>query len=106
VAPSRLPARQNGDVAKKPVHRDPLTEHAADEDSKGLDRRRQVTFIVVGVATVLLVWFALANVRDVQIDFWIDTRHAPLIVVIVISGLLGALITALVMRRRGKEPKE
>jgi uncharacterized integral membrane protein len=106
LTPSRLAARQNGDVVKKPVHRDPLGEHVAEEDAKGLDRRRQWTFIIVGVAVVLLVWFALANVRDVQIDFWVDTRHAPLIVVIVISGLLGALITALVMRRRGKEPKE
>jgi uncharacterized integral membrane protein len=57
---------------------------------------------VVGVAAavVLLVWFALANLRDVRIDFWVFSRQAPLILVIVISGLLGALITALVMRRR------
>jgi uncharacterized integral membrane protein len=106
VTPSRVPARQNGDVVKKPVHRDPLSEHVAEDDKKGLDRRRQWTFVGVGVAAVLLVWFALANLRDVQIDFWVDTRHAPLIVVIVISGLLGALITWLALRRRGKEPKE
>ena len=54
----------------------------------------------VAVAAVLLAWFALANLRRVQIDFWVFNRQAPLILVIVISGLLGALITALIMRRK------
>ena len=56
----------------------------------------------VAVAVVLLAWFALANLRKVQIDFWVFHRQAPLILVIVISGLLGALITALIMRRKPK----
>ena len=67
-----------------------------------MDRRRQATLIGVAIAVVLLVWFAFANLRDVRIDFWVVDRQAPLILVIVISGLLGALITALVMRRRPK----
>jgi uncharacterized integral membrane protein len=92
-------------VVKKPVHRDPLAEHGA-EEGKTVDRRHQATLIAVGVATVLLVWFALANLRDVRIDFWVVDRQAPLILVIVISGLLGALITALVMRRRTREPRD
>jgi uncharacterized integral membrane protein len=90
-------------MARKPVHRDPLTEHVAEGDSKSLDRRRQATLIAVAIAVILLVWFALANVRDVRIDFWVFNRQAPLILVIVISGLLGALIGALVMRRRGRD---
>jgi uncharacterized integral membrane protein len=85
------------------VHRDPLTEHVAEGDKKGLDRRRQGTLIGVAIAVVLLAWFALANLRDVRIDFWVVDRQAPLILVIVISGLLGALIGALVMRRKGKD---
>jgi hypothetical protein len=75
-------------MARKPVHRDPLTEHVAEDDGKGVERRRRAT---------------LANVRDVRIDFWVSSRQAPLILVIVISGLLGALIGALVMRRKGKD---
>jgi uncharacterized integral membrane protein len=75
----------------------------AEEDDKGVDRRHQATLVAVGVAVVLLVWFALANLRDVRIDFWVFNRQAPLILVIVISGLLGALITALIMRRRTRE---
>jgi uncharacterized integral membrane protein len=90
-------------MARKPVHRDPVTEHVAEDDKKGLDRRHQATLIGVAIAVVLLVWFALANLRDVRIDFWFYNRQAPLILVILISGLLGALITALVLRRRGRE---
>lgn len=85
------------------MHRDPLGERVAEDAEKSPDRRRQATLIAVGVAVVLLAWFALANLRDVKIDFWVFDRQAPLILVIVISGLLGSLITALVMRRRGRE---
>lgn len=85
------------------MHRDPVTEHVAEDDKKGLDRRHQATLIGVAIAVVLLVWFAVANLRDVRIDFWFYNRQAPLILVILISGLLGALITALVLRRRGRE---
>jgi uncharacterized integral membrane protein len=90
-------------MARKPVHRDPLTEHGAEDEPKSTDRRRQATLVGVAIAVVLLVWFALANLRDVRIDFWVVNRQAPLILVIVISGLLGALIGALVTRRRGKD---
>jgi uncharacterized integral membrane protein len=74
-----------------------------DAAGTGVDRRRQVTLVAVAVAGILLGWFALANLRKVRIDFWVYNRQAPLIIVILISGLLGALITALVMRRKPKE---
>jgi uncharacterized integral membrane protein len=69
---------------------------------KDIDRRRQAALIAVGVAAVLLAWFALGNLHDVSIEFWVFHRQAPLLFVILISGLLGALITALIMRRRAK----
>ena len=89
-------------MAKRPVHADP---HPGEPGGgrQAVDRRHQATLVGVGAAVVLLVWFALANLRDVRIDFWVFNRQAPLILVIVISGLLGALITALVMRRKPKE---
>ena len=55
-------------------------------------------------AVVLLGWFAVANLRTVTIDFWVHDSHAPLILVILISGLLGALIATMALRRR--LPKE
>jgi uncharacterized integral membrane protein len=103
AAASAPRAGQNGTVAKRPVHSDP---HPVEPERRhAVDRRRQATLVGVGAAAILLAWFAVANLRDVQIDFWLVHRHAPLIVVIVISGLLGALITALIMRRKPREQR-
>ena len=86
------------------MHSDPHSTQSSDGGGdRGVDRRHQASLVGVAVAVVLLAWFALANLRRVQIDFWVFNRQAPLILVIVISGLLGALITALVMRRKPKE---
>lgn len=90
-------------MARRPVHSDPQPiEPGGGGGRKEVDRRRQATMVGVAVAVILLAWFALANLRSVRIDFWVINRQAPLILVIVISGLLGALITALVMRRKSK----
>jgi len=69
---------------------------------KQVDRRRQVRLIAIVAVVIVLGWFAVANTRRVQIDFWVFHRQAPLILVIVISGLLGALIALLIMRRKPK----
>lgn len=69
------------------------------------DRRRDVRLVLSGVAAVLLVWFAIANLQDVKIHFWLTSTRSPLIVVIVISGVLGAVIALLVSRsRRRRQP--
>ena len=96
---------QNGPVARRPVHSDPHPPESGDQGEgagRGADRRHQATLVGVAVAVILLAWFAVANLRKVQIDFWVFNRQAPLILVILISGLLGALITALIMRRKPK----
>jgi len=53
------------------------------------------------VAGVLLVWFAIDNSSSVNVHFWIHTVSAPLIIVIVLASVLGALIIALWKRSRG-----
>jgi uncharacterized integral membrane protein len=65
-----------------------------------LDRKRDVRLVALGVSAALLVWFALGNLRNVSIEFWVTHERAPLIVVIAISGLLGALIATMALRRR------
>lgn len=62
------------------------------------DRKRDVRLVLTGVVAVLLVWFALINLQDVEIHFWLTSAKAPLIVVIVISGVLGAAVAVLVQR--------
>lgn len=64
-------------------------------------RRRDVRLVLMGVAAVLLVWFALANLQDVEVHFWVHTTRTSLVLVVLISGLLGSLLTVLLMRRRG-----
>jgi uncharacterized integral membrane protein len=93
-------------VARRPVHSD---ARSAEEDGgsggggkRQVDRRRQVRLIAIVVVVILLGWFAVANTRRVQIDFWVFHRQAPVILVILISGLLGALIALLIMRRKPK----
>ena len=104
---SSLPAAgvlrgHNGEMARRPVHSDPHPPGDGEGGNEAADRRHQAALVGVLVAGILLGWFALANLRDVRIDFWVFNRQAPLIVVIVISGLLGAFITALVLRRKPK----
>jgi uncharacterized integral membrane protein len=62
------------------------------------NRARDARLIAIGVFAVLLIWFALANLQDVRIHFWVTSTHAPLIVVIIISGVLGAGVAELAGR--------
>lgn len=68
--------------------------------SEAPNRRRQTGLVLIAVVAVLLVWFAVANLQEVTIHFWITTTRSPLIGVIVIAGVLGAVLRALVSRRR------
>jgi uncharacterized integral membrane protein len=71
-----------------------------------VSRRQDARLVLVGVAALALAWFALANLGSVGIDFWVHHSRAPLILVILISGLLGALIAAIAMSRRGSKRRE
>jgi uncharacterized integral membrane protein len=75
-------------------------------EGKPVDRGHQFRLVGILVLGILLGWFALANIGSVRIDFWLFHRQAPLILVIVISGLLGALIATLIMRRKPKAKAE
>jgi uncharacterized integral membrane protein len=73
---------------------------------EGRDSRREARLVLAGVAVVLLVWFAASNTQDVSITFWVTTKNAPLIVVIVVSALLGMLTGALAARRRSSSRRK
>jgi uncharacterized integral membrane protein len=68
-------------------------------------RGRDVRMVVTGVVTVLLVWFAVANLQGVKIRFWLASTKAPLIVVIVVAGVLGAAVSGLVTRTTRRRRK-
>ena len=67
------------------------------------DRGHDVRMVLIGVAAVLLLWFALGNLESVSIHFWIFHTRKPVILVIAISGLLGAALALLLTRQRRRK---
>jgi uncharacterized integral membrane protein len=62
--------------------------------------------IAAVVVAFLLIAFGLSNNDSVSVDYLVVTRNSPLIVVIAVSALLGALAGALlVYRARPRKPK-
>ena len=59
------------------------------------------TIAAVAVA-FLLVAFGVSNDNQVPVDYLVVTRDSPLILVIGVSALLGAIIGGLIVRRRSR----
>ena len=66
-------------------------------------QRRRRREVAAGVIGAVLAAFALLNLGDVKVDWGITTAQTPLIVVIVLSLLLGALLDRLLIRRRKRQ---
>lgn len=49
--------------------------------------------VVLVVLAVLITLFAVLNVKEVKVDWIFGSGHAPLIVVIVVSLLVGIVLT-------------
>jgi len=74
-------------------------EPKAHPRSRG-DQTRAWALVVLAVLTTL---FAILNVHEVKVHYIVGTGEAPLIIVIVISLLVGILITYIAERRaRGR----
>ena len=52
---------------------------------------------------VLMTLFAVLNVKDVKVNWIVGSGEAPLIIVIVVSLLVGALLTHFAERRSAKK---
>ena len=59
------------------------------------------TIAAVAVA-ILLIAFGLSNRNDVAINWLVGTTDTPLIIVIVVSAVLGAILGAALFRGRSK----
>jgi uncharacterized integral membrane protein len=55
---------------------------------------------LAALIALALIVFALANTDDTRIDYLVDDTTAPLIAVMAGSAVAGALIAALLRRRR------
>jgi len=60
--------------------------------------RERLRILVALVLVVLIVLFAVLNTRSVKVDWIFGSGHAPLIVVIVISLVVGVVIAYIAER--------
>jgi uncharacterized integral membrane protein len=80
-----------------PTRSPPTTTRA---DGPARRQRGLVSKTIAAVAVAfLLIAFGVSNKTDVPVDYLVVTRESPLILVIGVSALLGAVIGALLMRR-------
>ena len=77
------------------------TEHKLGALESRSRRERARTALIVGLA-VLITVFALLNLKEVKVNWIVGSGHAPLIIVIVVSVLIGAVISYFADRRAAK----
>jgi len=65
-------------------------------------RRDQARTIALLVLAILITVFAVLNLESVSVNWIVGSGRAPLIVVIVISLVVGILITYVAERRSGR----
>jgi uncharacterized integral membrane protein len=58
-------------------------------------------YVVAAILALALIVFALANTDETNVDYMVGDSDAPLIVIMAISAVVGAVIAFLVGRRRG-----
>jgi uncharacterized integral membrane protein len=75
---------------------------ARDDDSTTQERRVPYRLIAMAIALGLLLWFAFANSKRVNIDFLVFERRTRLVYALAVSALLGVIIGWFAGRSRGK----
>ena len=75
------------------------TAPPAGENKPGVSPR----VIAALVLLVVVVVFAAINTQQVRVHWAVTTTRAPLVLVIVVSGLIGAALGAIVRHRRGRQ---
>ena len=69
-----------------------MTEPASQQESERNKRERARTAGLVVLAIVMTL-FAVLNVKDVEVNWILGKSSTPLIIVIVVSFLVGVLLT-------------
>ena len=58
--------------------------------------------LVMVILAILITLFAVLNVKQVKVNWIVGSGHAPLIIVIVVSLLIGVVLGHFAERRVGK----
>ena len=83
----------------EPPPNPPKQERAGDERS----RRERARTAVMVVLAVLITVFAVRNLNEVKVHWIFGSSKAPLIIVIVVSLLVGIVLTYIAERRSGRK---
>lgn len=83
---------------------DPSRLPSTSEHERPVRRQRALASKTIAAVAVafLLIAFGVSNDNRVAVDYLVITRQSPLILVIGVSALLGALIGGLIVRRRSR----
>jgi uncharacterized integral membrane protein len=73
---------------------------AEGEREERRDRRETTKVVLVAVLVVVLVAFVLANTDTVNVSFVVADFDVPLIFVLVVTAIIGAVIDRLFQARR------
>jgi uncharacterized integral membrane protein len=83
---------------------DPPRSPVTGTDARPVRKERAVVSKTIAAVAVafLLIAFGISNDDRVPVDYLVLTRDSPLILVIGVSALLGAIIGGLIVRRRAR----
>jgi uncharacterized integral membrane protein len=83
---------------------DPTRSPVAGTEQRPVKKERALASKTIAAVAVafLLIAFGVANNDKVPVDYLVFTRDSPLILVIGVSALLGAIIGGLIVRRRSR----
>jgi uncharacterized integral membrane protein len=81
---------------------EPISASTKKKADRRTRRERSRTAAAV-ILAILITLFAVLNVKDVKVNWIVGSGQAPLIIVIVVSLLVGALLTHFAERRSNKK---
>lgn len=81
---------------------EPISASTKGKADRRTRRERMRTGAAV-ILAILITLFAVLNVDDVKVNWIVGSGQAPLIIVIVVSLLVGALLTHFAERRSAKK---
>ena len=85
------------------VSAQPSTSSDGHDQAGARRRRERARTAVLLVLAIIVTVFAVLNLDSVKVDWILGSGRAPLIVVIVISVLIGILLTYLAERRKQRK---
>jgi len=77
----------------------PQEKQQGQADRAPRTRRDRARTLAIAVLAIAITLFAAKNTTDIKVDWVVGSGKAPAIVVIVVSGLIGAVISYFADRR-------